>query len=196
MNRQNTTNKVTDIALTGGAVVAKLLGVISPGANTVGIIADCIKDRRSHKFAKRLESLIQSLEKRVHNLENESRSETDLDLLDEIIAKAISDEDEDKTEYYAALIEYYASHTLEAYQVRLLGNALKELTVYEIKTFVNFVSGKNFLHDIPEDLKRVFWSRVHFLGLYHGSSGTVKDPSQASQIGKKFVEIYNLAATG
>lgn len=196
MNQQNAANRVVDTAMAGGAIVAKLLGVTNPLANTVGIIADCIKDRRSHKFAKRLDNLIQSLAKRVRKLENESQNETDLDLLDEIVAKAISDEDEDKTEYYAALIEYYASHILEAYQVRLLGNALKELTVYEIKSFVNFVSGKNFLGDIPKDFVSIFWGRVYFLGLYKGSPGTTKNPSQASQIGKKFVEIYNLAAAG
>ena len=194
MNCRDTTNRTSDIALTGGSIVAKLFGVINPCAATVGVIVDSIKDRRSRKFSKRLKSLIQSLEKRVQSLESESQTETDLDLLDEIVAKAISDEDEDKTEYYAALIEYYASHTIEAYQVRLLGNALKELTVYEIKSFVNFVNGKNVARDIPEDLVSVFWGRVHFLGLYKGSSSTVKNPTQTTQIGKKFVEIYNLAA--
>jgi len=145
------------------------------------------------KFTKRLESLIQSLGKRVRDLEDFSQNEADLDLLDEIVAKAISDEDENKTEYYASLIEYYVSHTIEAYQVRLLGNALKELTVYEIKSFVNFMSGKNIAGDIPEDLLSVFWGRVHFLGFYRGSPGTVKHPTQATQIGKKFLEICNLA---
>ena len=193
MEGNNTSRNIKDISLRGGAIVAKLLGVVNPAAATVGIIADCIRERRSRKFSKRLESLIQSLEKRVQSLESESQTETDLDLLDEIVAKAISDEDEDKTEYYAALIEYYASHTIEAYQVRLLGNALKELTVYEIKSFVNFVNGKNVARDIPEDLVSVFWGRVHFLGLYKGSSSTVKYPNQTTQIGKKFVEIYNLA---
>jgi len=193
MNCRDTPNRTTDIALAGGAIVAKLFGVINPCAATVGVIVDSIRERRSRKFSKRLESLIQSLEKRVQSLESESQTETDLDLLDEIVAKAISDEDEDKTEYYAALIEYYASHTVEAYQIRLLGNALKELTVYEIKSFVNFVNGKNVARDIPGDSVSVFWGRVHFLGLYSGSSGTVKHPTQTTQIGKKFVEIYNLA---
>ena len=193
MKDQDAINKITDIALTEGSIVAKLFGVINPGAATIGVIVDSIKERRSRKFSKRLESLIQSLEKRVQSLESKSQTETDLDLLDEIVAKAISDEDENKTEYYAALIEYYASHTIEAYQVRLLGNALKELTVYEIKSFVNFVNGKNVARDIPGDLVSVFWGRVHFLGLYSGSSSTVKYPTQTTQIGKKFVEIYNLA---
>ena len=193
MNCRDTTNKTTDIALTGVEIVAKLFGVIDPCAATLGVIVDSIKERRSKKFSKRLESLVQSLEKRVCKLEKDSRNEPDLDLLNEIVAKAISDEDEDKTEYYAALIEYYISHTLEAYEVRLLGNALKELTVCEIESFANFVSGKNFLSNLPKDLQMVFWARIQFLGLYHGGTGTVKHPTQASQVGKKFVEIYNLA---
>jgi len=193
MEGNNSSRNIKGISLRGGAIVAKLFGVVNPCAATVGVIVDGIKDRRSRKFSKRLESLIQSLEKRVQSLESESQTETDLDLLDEIVAKAISDEDEDKTEYYAALIEYYASHTIEAYQVRLLGNALKELTVYEIKSFVNFVNGYNVARDIPQDIVSVFWGRVHFLGLYSGSATTAKHLTQTTQIGKKFLEICKLA---
>ena len=60
MNCRDTTNRTTDIALAGGAIVAKLFGVINPCAATVGVIVDSIKERRSRKFSKRLESLIQS----------------------------------------------------------------------------------------------------------------------------------------
>lgn len=194
MNRRDDTDKTTDIALTGVGALAKLFGLIEPcTAITVGVIVEGIKDRRSQKASRRLECLINSLEKRVNRLEGDSKNEVDLDLLDEIVAKAISDEDEDKTEYYAALVEYYMSHTLEAYEVRLLGKALKELTVYEIKSFANFVSGGNVLKDLPKDLEMVFWARIQFLGLFHG--GAVKHPQQASQVGKKFVVIYDLAVT-
>lgn len=191
MEGNNTSRNIKDISLRGGAIVAKLLGVVNPAAATVGIIAECIRERRSERFARRLESLLQTLENRVQHLEIQSQNEPNLDLLDEIVAKAVSEEDEDKTKYYAALIEYYASHSLEAYEIRLLGNALKALTVYEISSFVSFASGQNYLRDIPEDLKNVFWIRVEFLGLFKG--GTVKHVSQISQLGKKFVDVCNLA---
>lgn len=190
MDGNNSSRNITDISLRGGAIVAKLLGVVNPAAATVGIIADCIRERRSERFAKRLESLLHTLENRVQNLEIKSQNEPNQDLLDEIVAKAVSDEDEDKTKYYAALIEYYASHSLEAYEVRLLGSALKALTVYEILSFVSFASGQNYLREIPDDLKNVFWIRVEFLGLFKG--GTVKYVTQVSQLGKKFVDICNL----
>ena len=38
MNCRDTTNRTTDIALAGGAIVAKLFGVINPCAATVGEI--------------------------------------------------------------------------------------------------------------------------------------------------------------
>jgi len=180
----------TDVALTGGAMVAKLFGVVNPAAATAGIIIDCLRERRSKKFAKRLESLLHTLEQRVKHLEIQTQNEPNLDLLDEIIAKAVSDEDEDKTKYYAALIEYYASHSLEAYEVRFLGNALKALTICEISSFVNFISGRNFLRNLPDSLKNVFWTRIEFLGLFKG--GAEKHITQASQLGKKFVDICNL----
>ena len=180
-----------DLAITGIGTVAKLFGVVNPVAATMGIVTDCIKERRSKKFSKRLENLILSLEKRIERLEDQPQVEPNLDLLDEIVAKAISEEDEDKTEYYAALIQYYSVHPLEPYEVRILGNALKSLTTFEIESFVYFVKAQSWRKSIPDSLKDVFWIRVEYLGLFKG--GNVKHPTQATQLGKKLVEIYDLA---
>lgn len=188
MDGQQSQKSTTDIVLNNGALVAKLLGVVNPIAATAGVIADCIRERRSEKFAKRLQCLITSLEERVSTLEEGPEPDVNLDLLDEIIAKAISDEDEDKTPYYAALIEYYATNKLESYEVRLLGNALKELTVYELESFVSFMNDLNKYRDIPKALQDIFWNRLEYLGLFKG--GTVKHKSNITVLGEKLIAVY------
>jgi len=193
MDDQLSHKSTTDIVLNKGALVAKLLGVVNPVSATAGVIADCIKERRSDKFTKRLQNLITSLEERVCNLEDDSESELNLDLLDEIIAKAVSEEDEDKTPYYAALIEYYAKNKLEPYEVRLLGNALKELTVYELESFVKFIHDSHKYRNIPEPLQEIFWNRLEYLGLFKG--GRVKHKSNTTVLGKKLSDIYQLAVS-
>jgi len=193
MTHPRSKSEVADVVLSGSSIIAKLLGVVDPSAATIGVIADCIKERRSRKFATLLENLIHSLEKRVQHLESELQEGVNLDLLDEIIAKAISDEDEDKTEFYAALIEYYATHPLEPYEIRFLGNALKGLTIYEIESFIKFSKGQNIKEDLPESLEEVFWIRINYLGLHKG--GTVRHPNQISLVGRKLIEIYDLATS-
>jgi hypothetical protein len=181
----------SELAITGIGTVAKLFGLANPAAATVGIVAGYINDRRIKKFGKRLESLILSLQKRIEKLEEEPNVETNLDLLDEIVAKAIRDEDEDKTEYYAALIVYYVSGNQNQYQVRLLSDAFKDLTIHEIKAFVHFNKHGSLHHDIPEDLKELFWDRVQTLGLHQ--RGKTALPDYTTLLGKKFLEVCKLA---
>lgn len=192
MDSHDAIKKVAEGTFSVCTIVAKLLGVVEPTAATVGVIADSIQKRRSQKFARRLEKFALSLDRRVRKIEDETQIEKDVDLLDEIIAKAISDEDEEKTEYYVSLIEYYTSQSISPHEVRLLSNAFKSLLVSEIKGFAGFVTGQNILKDVHQDLVSIFWNRVQFLGLYKGGSGTAKHASQVTHLGKQFVEIVKL----
>lgn len=194
MDNRGTNENAIDKTLSVGSITAKLLGVVSPVSATVGVVADCIRQRRSQKFVKRLGKLVCSLEQRVQRIEEKIQVEPDVDLLDEIIAKAISDEDEDKIEYYASLIEYTTSQAMSPQEIRLLSNAFKSLMVSEINGFAIFATGQNVLKSVSEDLIPIFWSRVHFLGLYEGGSGTAKYESQVSPLGKHFVEVCKLVS--
>jgi hypothetical protein len=193
MDKPNALEKAADKSLSIGSIAAKLFGVVNPVAATVSIAAECIQQRRSQKFVGRLEKLVCSLDHRVQRIEDQMQVEPDVDLFDEIIAKAISDEDEDKIEYYASLIEYYTFQSISPQEVRLLSNAFKSLMVSEINGFTGFATGQNITRSVSQDLIPIFWSRVHFLGLYKGGSGGVKHVSQVSQLGKHFVEVCKLA---
>lgn len=190
MDRQGKNSSRTDLALTMGTIAAKLFGVVNPVGATVGIVGECIRERRAKRLVSRLERLINSLENRVKQLEYKPE-ESNLDLLDEIVAKAISDEDEDKIEYYAALVQYHLSTHLDPYETRLLSNALKNLTVYEIKAFCEFGTNQIRQSILPKQLEDIRWNRVEYLGLFKG--GTAKHSSSVTLLGKKFTEVYKLS---
>ena len=195
MDGKDNAGNNADLALTGAGNLAKLLGIVAPPAKALEIIVGVIKDRRSKKHFDRLEKLIKSLDYRLSRLECKPLEPPDTDLFDEIVAKAVSDEDEDKTELYAAMVQYWMEHKSElaSYEVRLLGNSIKELTVDEIEAFSGFIITQNppQIQKMPEPLKEVFWPRIEHLGLFKG--GTVKYATNVTQIGRKLVEIYRLS---
>jgi hypothetical protein len=190
-NHEDNKEIAKDIVLNHGATVAKIFGVVCPPAAVLGAIADSIGKRRAKKFAKRLEKLIISLEKRVKRLEDVASYVPDVDLFDEIVAKAISDEDEDKTEFYAALIEYCISKKPEPYEIRLLSKALKELTIYDMAALYEFAVNQKTKTDMPQELEEIHWGKIQNLGLFKG--GSVRYPHNATILGKKIIEIYKLA---
>jgi hypothetical protein len=207
MDGKGNADNNTDLALTGLSNLAKLIGitfspakVITIPASAIAIIVDNIKGHRTKKHIEKLEKLIQCLGHRLTQLECKLLESPDIDLFNEIVAKAVSDEDEDKTELYAALVQYWMEHKsqLASYEVRLLGNAIKELTVDEIAAFHDFfISGQVYpTKKMPKQLQEVFWNRVLFLGLLGGIGHIdMKSPSFVTQFGKMLVKIYVLSIT-
>jgi len=196
MNDKSKADKNTDLALTGMGALAKLIGIAIPPVNALTIITDNIKDRRNRKRLDRLIKLIQCLDRRLTQVEDKIPETPDLDLFDEIIAKAVSEEDEDKTELYAALVQYWIEHTLVSYEVRLLGSAIRELTVDEMKCFYEFIvtGSPKRIRIIPELLQEVFWNRIVSLGLLGGVGHFDQINSvNVTKLGRKLFEIYQLS---
>jgi len=198
MDNKSNIDDNTDLALIGSNTLAKLIGITYPPATAIAPIIDIIRNRRDKKQLKRLIKLVQSLDRRLTRLEGNVPETPDIDLLDEIIAKSVSDEDEDKTELYAALVQYWMEHKsqLAPYEVRILGNVIKELTVDEIEAFHVFIISKMYSTKLPKQLDEIIWNRIIFLGLL--SDATHLDavhPSNITRIGQKLVKIYQLSIT-
>jgi hypothetical protein len=188
-------DEATDFALKGGEIAAKLFGLTEPVAATLGVLIGAISDHRRRRQFQRLERLVNSVEARLGQLEGNLRRPQDQNLLHEILAHTVNDEDEDKTRYYAALIEYCVSARQDAYQVRLLGDAFKSLTAHEIKAFVHFSKHAALRYDIPGDLKDIFWDRVCTAGLYRREKITTSRVEYTTFLGKKFLEVCELATS-
>jgi hypothetical protein len=188
-------DEVTDLALKGAEMVAKVFGLTVAGAGAIGLLIEAVSDRRAKRQFRRLEELVRSVIPRVERLEGNLVKPRDPDLLDEILAKAVNDEDEDKTQYYAALIEYCVAGNQDAYQVRLLGDAVKGLTIHEIKAFAHFSKHACLRHDIPNDIRDIFRDRVCTFGLYPREKIKTDRREYITTVGKKFLEVCELATS-
>jgi hypothetical protein len=172
-------------------IAAKVFGVAKPSVNLLGVLIEAVNERKTKRQFNRLEKLISSVIPRLEQLEDNLSKPKEIDLLDEILAKAVNDEDENKTEYYAALIEYYVSGVQNAYQIRLLADAIKGLTYHEIKAFVHFKNHDALRNDIPEDLRDIYWDRLSRFGLYQ--RGKKISLGSISILGEKLLEVCKLA---
>jgi hypothetical protein len=188
-------DEATDLAFKGAEIVARVFGLREPVAATLGILVGAINDHRRKRQFQRLEKVVSSVEARLGRLEGDLRRPQEQNLLHEILAKAANDEGEDKTRYYAALIEYCVSGTQDAYQVRLLGDAFKKLTAHEIKAFLHFGRHGALRHDIPDDLRDIFWDRVCTAGLYRREKVPTNRAEYTTFLGKRFLEVCELATS-
>ena len=184
-------HKATELTLKSIEIAAKVFGVAVPSVNLLGVLIEAVNERKTKRQFQRLEKLISSVIPRLEKLEGDLSKPKEMDLLDEILAKAVNDEDDNKTEYYAALIEYYVSDSQDAYQIRLLTDAIKGLTIHEIKAFIHFDKHGVLRHDIPEDLRDIYWDRVSRFGLYQ--RGEKISPESISILGEKLLEVCKLA---
>jgi len=98
---------------------------------------------------------------------------------------------------YAALVQYWMEHKPISYEVRLLGNVIKELTVDEIEVFHGFITSKMYpTKKLPKQLDEIIWNRIVFLGLLADVAHLdARHPSNVTQIGQKLVKIYQLSIT-
>jgi len=182
---------IAESGLKGIEILAKVLGVAVPPANLLATLIETVRDRKTERQIRKLEELVDEVIPRLERLEESISKPEDPDLLDEILAKAVNDEHEAKTHYYAALIEYAVSGTREAYQVRLLADAIKGLTPLEIRAFEHFDKHGALRKDIPEDLRDIFWDRICTFGLYPRAENGRQGCTTA--LGVRLLEVCRLA---
>ncbi len=181
-------SQTTDISLHAGSAFCKLLGIACPPVTALDAIVDAYKQHRSEKQYERLRRLVNAVETRLSHVETQLSVSDEPDLFDEIIEKAVTDEDGDKIEYYAALIEYTVRGEHPPYEIRMLGSALKQLTRVDIQAFVQFSERQSIPRDdLPKYLEDTFWNRLETLGLFKG--GSVKHPNNISVLGNSLVSI-------
>jgi len=190
-NTMDNEDNVTELTLRGAELAAKVFGLAVPAVNALGVLIEAVNDRRTKHQIQRLEKLVKSVCERLDGCENKIFEPFDQHLIDEILAKAVMDEDESKTDFYAALVEYSVSGDRNPYEVRLLVEAFKNLTIHEIEGFAHFNKHEALRHDIPEELEEIFWDRVLYLGLHQ--RGKVGRPEYTTLLGQKFLEVCKLS---
>lgn len=169
--------------VTGISVVSQVIGYLVPRAQSIHDVIQRIQQRRSKKQFERLEQFVNELNDKVKL--DRSIEEKEVDLIEEILAAAVQEEEKEKAPIYVALVDIYLQKKLESAVVRLLIEALKTLTVYELDEFVKFSHGgtgpkkEGFLGEI-------FWQRLQALGL---DPGGVHMRDNITAFGRLVIEV-------
>ena len=169
----------------GVSLASKALGYIWPGAQAVSDVIEWYKSRRIEKQVERLRRFVSAVDTRLACLERKLTSQ-EVDLFEEILESAVREEDDAKSVYYAALVQYYMTQEVDAPIVRLLANSLKTLSAWELEAFKR--GQKRFS---PSDvLGQSMLIRLEGLGLYDGKQTR---PRKVTPLGKKLREVIDLA---
>ena len=178
-----TKDKLTNI----GGFIATFVSLWYPAAALSGNVFSLISSNVNARRLKRIESLLHRLEER---LDAEAARQVKPDLFEEIIGRAAQDEDAEKVNHYAALIEI--SPTLQPYEIRALATLIQSLTVLEILALQAIHRGEKSRVELPPLLADSFWPRIEGFGL---SAGTVKYKGNLTSLGIMLMKIAERAAT-
>lgn len=172
------------------AVLAAILGLSIPFAGaslgvagTAAAVARDVAERRKAQRQARFSRLVNELRLRVEALEGKTQSDAETDLFLEVVEKAIKDDEDAKTPIYAAILDWILRDKPKAVQVRILSDAIKDLSYLEIYSFLVEVNGKQ-ARKVHESFvsENVLWNRLARAGLHQG--GTVRHMGSPTEFGR------------
>ena len=130
---------------------------------------------------------MQDVQERVEDLEQQVRSDEQVDLFVEVLEKAIKDDEVAKERIYVGVLEWMLRQKPTLAQVRILSNAVRELSYLELYCFIAEMAGKprKRLYE-PLISERVFWNRLTQAGLTEGAS--IRKDGNPTQFGETLAE--------
>ena len=168
------------VFVTPAAAIPAALGV---GAVT---LAETIRRRRETKRVRRLETIVTDVQQRLrdHDAEREY-TEDEQDLFLTVVRNALDDDEDVKHSMYAAVLEWIVRDSPPSAQVRILADAVRNLSYVELYCFVAECTGKGDKHAYEHYVEQaVVWNRLNGAGL---STGTVRVKGSPTLVGKAFV---------
>lgn len=196
---------VKDLALLTGAVVfsglAAFFGITGPAVAVLGTtaaaqglnLADRLRQRKNRKRTERFFRLFRLLEERVQKLEEQSYTEEQVDLFLSVTENALEDDEDDKEPFYVAVLEWIIKEKPSATHVRILADAVRNLSYMELYCFLAEHGGVSArLHQKELD-NVVLWNRLSGAGLSQGAGARYKaDATKLGNILAKYCDIARL----
>lgn len=145
-------------------------GVIAEGTK----LADRLTQRKSQRKADRLFKLYQLLEERVEKLEEQVYSEEEVDLFLSLMQSALEDDEEGKEPFYVAVLEWMIKEKPPAVQVRILSDAVRNLSYLELYCFLAEHAGVTTRRQRGDLEDVVLWNRLTGAGLSSGAQSRYK----------------------
>lgn len=136
-----------DHALEGLGLVARFGSLVDPsgtlaavasGIPAVKFIVKSLNDRQAERSARRARLLLEDLGRRVETLEKVT--DPPLDLYEEMLLKAIADEDERKIPFYSTMIAWVVEKRPDSAIARRSLEAVSTLCYPEIRAFISWAN--------------------------------------------------------
>jgi len=189
MSREET-NRIVQYGARAGSLLAKIAKHAPvPGAAAPDDIIEHFKQRNAQRRSKRLETFVQQLADRQADIQREL-TEEEIDLFEEILAAAITAEDEAKLPYYVNCVELYLVEQWAPALVRLVMGALKGLCRIELDALRRFAAGEGGLETGDPLLPRQqLLLRLGALGILPATGTQVR--TNLTPVGKKVYEVIS-----
>ncbi|MFG0293350.1 MAG: hypothetical protein ACF8MJ_09380 [Phycisphaerales bacterium JB050] len=175
------------------ATLSILFGIpgFGVGANAVAF-ADSYRSRRKKRRADLLRAIVASLEERTADIEDAIAEDQDdrIDLFVEVINKAIDDDEQHKEEFYSGVLEWIMREKPSRSQVRVLSDAVRQLTTIELVYFVREMNGERAQMLIERELpEQLVISRLEAHGLSSGGVRMHGNPTSLGKVLKKYISV-------
>lgn len=171
-------------ALASAFELTTLPALVGIGATVIaeGVkLADRLGQQRQRKKADRFIRLYHLLTERVEKLEEQVYSEEEVDLFLSVMQNALEDDEENKEPFYVAALEWMIKEKPPAVHVRILSDAVRNLSYLELYCFLAEHSGVSTrLHQSDLD-EVVLWNRLAGAGL--SSDAGVRFKADATALG-------------
>lgn len=171
---RNVERTLTALGLVGAGIGSA--GTLLPSVGAAQWVIKELTEWSQEKEKRRTTRLIADLERRLHAMETDAKASTlDESLVDpfrSVFKRAIEDDDEQKPEFYAAILAWIIRDKPRAAMIKIVAGAVTSLTAEELYAFVGWVKSKGnakiSIDGVPND--KAFWRRIEGLGLFVGAS--------------------------
>lgn len=181
------------------AVLAAILGIYAPvagaAASATVAVADAVnaaKERQNRRKSERLNRVVNDLCNRVRDIESSLSADDDrIDLFFEVAKKAVDDDEDRKTVFYSAILEWILRKKPPLSQVRVLSDAVRTMSFVELSYFIFTCNGRNarpFLErELPESIAK---SRLSSVGIREGA--IVQVNGGATKLGQVLIDFCSI----
>ncbi|MFG0252392.1 MAG: hypothetical protein ACF8NJ_05905 [Phycisphaerales bacterium JB038] len=176
-------------SLAGAAGSGAVAGVAAGSIGAVKLALSAVERRRQSKREGNVRRLLEDLGRRLADVEQASQDEVRIDLFAELIANAVREDEAAKVDFHSALIAWVVKEEPPTAKVRLLGQAILQLSCDELKAFVSWAGSAGGKAPLFTDVdERVFWARLQSAGLFAGAGGVIHQ-NNITSLGRDFLRI-------
>ncbi|HWB20223.1 MAG TPA: hypothetical protein VG711_07985 [Phycisphaerales bacterium] len=182
----------TLLAISGMPGAAAAVSVGAAGSEAIDNTVRAFSKRKSERELSRLKRLLETVAVRVGHLETTQPDEK-VNLFLEVVRNAIKDDEETKQPIYSGILEWIVKDSPPSVQVRILSDAVRDLSYLELYYFIHEMHGRRRIELIEYILSEsLIVRRLESCGLASGGVRMNGSPTIVGSILKKYCPVNEL----